>query len=164
MKKFFWGALIFSTVLTGCKQEEKNTIEANTNIIEPEETVKYSELSNDSTYSKYYSTVSTSVELQTKTSTSNEINTSKFTDETSTSIENDTQINENKLEEHYYTLIKNAKQKQTDYINSIEDPNIRQSVQSSHSAAIFESSSLSMEYPENQEIITRALQKVFSEK
>ncbi|MGL4760858.1 MAG: hypothetical protein ACRCWG_05295 [Sarcina sp.] len=63
-------------------------------------------------------------------------------------------------EEHYYTLINNAMQKQIDYINSIEDPQIKQSVQSSIGAAIGEATLLEINHPEDSEIIQTSLQKV----
>ncbi|MGL5069003.1 MAG: hypothetical protein ACRC6T_14505 [Sarcina sp.] len=76
-------------------------------------------------------------------------------------IENTTENAEQKeKEEHYYTLINNAMQKQIDYINSIEDPREKQSVQSSMSAAIGEATLLEINHPEDSEIIQTSLQKV----
>lgn len=63
-------------------------------------------------------------------------------------------------EEEYYIIIKEAKQRQQDYIDSIEDTHIKQSVQSSLSAAIAESSALYIKYPDDTDTIDAALKRV----
>ena len=65
-------------------------------------------------------------------------------------------------EEEYYKIIKEAKQRQQDYIDSIDDPHIKQSVQSSHSAAIAESSALYIKYPDDTDTIDAALKRVLN--
>ncbi len=62
--------------------------------------------------------------------------------------------------EYYYNLIKEAKQKQIDYINSIDDPKLKQSVQTAFSAAIFKANELTLKYPENSDIINVSLNKL----
>lgn len=62
----------------------------------------------------------------------------------------------------YYDSIRAAWQQQLDYINSIDDDAVKQSVQTSHSAAIFEANRLQMEYPEDAAIINESLQKVLA--
>lgn len=68
-----------------------------------------------------------------------------------------------KLEE-YYLLIKEAKKNQQDYVNSIDDPNVKQSVQTPYSAAIAESNSLSIKYPNDIYTINKALKRVLNGK
>lgn len=63
-------------------------------------------------------------------------------------------------EKEYYDLIKEAWQKQNDYINSIDDPKVKQSVQTAQSAAIFKSNELLLEHPEDYEAINESLTKV----
>ena len=65
-------------------------------------------------------------------------------------------------EEEYYLLIKEAKQRQQDYVNSIDDPKIKQSVQTPYSAAIAESSSLYIKYPTDIPTIDKALKRVLN--
>ena len=76
-------------------------------------------------------------------------------------IENTTEnVEQEEKEKQYYTLINNARQKQIDYINSIEDQQEKQSVQSSMSAAIGEATLLEINHPEDSEFIQASLQKV----
>lgn len=81
---------------------------------------------------------------------------------TQQNVQENTQQNaqQEELEKEYYTLIKEAWQRQKDYVDSIEDPAVKQSVQTPTSAAIAESTRLLLEYPENSEIINISLQKV----
>ena len=65
-------------------------------------------------------------------------------------------------QEYYYNLIKEAKQKQIDYINSIDDPKVKQSVQTAFSAAIFKANELTLKYPEDSDIINVSLNKLLN--
>lgn len=65
-------------------------------------------------------------------------------------------------EKHYYTLIKEAWQKQKDYIDSINDSKVKQSVQTTNSAAIAKSNELLLKYPEDSKDIERSLKKVLN--
>lgn len=62
----------------------------------------------------------------------------------------------------YYDAIKSAWQKQLDYINSLSDPKVKQSVQTPESAATFEANSLVMEHPSDKDSINEELQKVLT--
>lgn len=64
----------------------------------------------------------------------------------------------------YYDSILAAWQRQHDYIASIDDDAVKQSVQTSHSAAIFEANRLQMEHPEDAAIINESLHKVLEGK
>ncbi|WP_066891924.1 hypothetical protein [Clostridium nigeriense] len=66
-------------------------------------------------------------------------------------------------EEEYYMIIKEAKQRQQDYIDSIDDPKVKQSVQTSYSAAIAESTALYIKYPEDTDTIDAALKRVLND-
>lgn len=81
-------------------------------------------------------------------------------------VQENTQQNaqQEELEKEYYALIKEAWQRQKDYVDSIEDPWIKQSVQTPYSAAFAESTRLLLEYPENKEIIDISLKKFIDEK
>ena len=65
-------------------------------------------------------------------------------------------------EEEYYIIIREAWQKQKDYIDSIDDPKVKQSVQTAHSAAVFKSNELLLEHPEDSEAIDAALKRVLN--
>lgn len=65
-------------------------------------------------------------------------------------------------EEEYYIIIKEAKQRQQDYIDSINDPKVKQSVQTSYSAAIAESTALYIKYPEDTDTIDAALKRILN--
>lgn len=65
-------------------------------------------------------------------------------------------------EKEYYDLIKEAWQKQIDYIESIDDSEVKQSVQTAHSAAIFKANELLLAHPEDSETIDASLANVLS--
>lgn len=71
-------------------------------------------------------------------------------------------VKQSLTEEEYYKLIKEAKQRQQDYIDSIDDPKVKQSVQTSYSAAVAESSALYIKYPDDTDTIDAALKRVLS--
>lgn len=64
--------------------------------------------------------------------------------------------------DEFYLIIKEAWQRQVDYINSIDEPIVKQSVQTSESAAIMESNRLLIEYPGEYEAIDASLKRVLS--
>ncbi len=63
----------------------------------------------------------------------------------------------------YSATIKKAWQDQKDYIDSITDPKVKQSVQTSHSAAIMEASRLIAENPDDEELINKCVKEVLGE-
>lgn len=71
----------------------------------------------------------------------------------------DNSENDEKAEE-YYDSIKAAWEEQQDYIDSIDDPDVKQSVQTPYSAAIAESTRLEMENPDDVEIIRESAKKM----
>ncbi|MGG7214473.1 hypothetical protein ACQPUY_12785 [Clostridium nigeriense] len=70
-----------------------------------------------------------------------ESSTNQFVNKTESSIKEDTQSDakQNPTEDEYYIIIKEAWQKQKDYIDSIDDPKVKQSIQTTNSAAIMKS-------------------------
>ena len=66
------------------------------------------------------------------------------------------------IEKEYYDLIKEAWQKQIDYIDSIDDPSVKQSVQTPESAAIMKSTELLIGHPEDSEAIDVSLKRVLN--
>lgn len=79
-------------------------------------------------------------------------------------IQKDTQqdINQESTEDEYYRIIKEAWQKQKDYIDYIDDPKEKQSLQTSQSAAIMESNKLLIDHPEDSESIEASLKSVIN--
>ena len=71
-------------------------------------------------------------------------------------------VKQSLTEEEYYKIIKEAKQRQQDYIDSIDDSHIKQSVQTSYSAAIAESTALHIKYPDDTDTIDSALKRVLN--
>ena len=95
--------------------------------------------------------------------TSEEDSSNLFTEEPS--AENPTPEDSATIEEKkamYYDLIYQAWDRQRLYIESIEDPKVKQSVQTSHSAAVFESTRLLTEYPDDADLIEEALKEVLA--
>ena len=90
------------------------------------------------------------------------INTSPSVETAVESELEDENVKQSLTEEEYYLLIKEAKQRQQDYIDSIDDPKVKQSVQTSYSAAIAESSFLYIKYPEDTKTIDAALKRVLN--
>lgn len=66
------------------------------------------------------------------------------------------------FKESYFDLIHSMWKNQKDYIESFEDPNIKQSLQTPHSAAIMEATRLEIAYPEDINLIQESLQRVLS--
>lgn len=64
----------------------------------------------------------------------------------------------------YYDLLKKAWDNQQEYINSIEDPKIKQSLQTAQSAAIMKSEELILQNPDDLQIIQATLKEVLKEK
>lgn len=79
-------------------------------------------------------------------------------------IQEDTQqdTQQELTEDEYYRIIKEAWQKQKDYIDSIDDPKEKQSIQTSQSAAIMESNRFLIEHPEDSEAIETGLKRVIN--
>ncbi|KAF1304449.1 hypothetical protein [Candidatus Enterococcus willemsii] len=76
---------------------------------------------------------------------------------------NDTeQTKDNTEEDSYYQSILLAWEKQQEYIDSIDDPKVKQSVQTPHAAAVMEATRLEIIYPEDVEVIKESLQKVLA--
>lgn len=81
----------------------------------------------------------------------------------------DSQNTENSMEseseealenDQYYNSIKEAWHKQKNYIDSIEDPKMKQSVQTPFSAANAEAGRLELDHPEDTDLIRESLEKV----
>lgn len=64
--------------------------------------------------------------------------------------------------DEYYIIIKEAWQRQKDYIDSIDDSTIKHSIQTPESAAIMESNGLLIEHPEESETIDASLKRVLN--
>lgn len=69
---------------------------------------------------------------------------------------------QNPTEDKYYIKLKEAWQTQKDYIESINDPTVKKSVQTPESAAIMESNTLLIKYPGDAEAIDESLKRVLN--
>lgn len=71
--------------------------------------------------------------------------------------------NSSESKKSYFDVIYTAWRKQKDYLDSIEDPEIKQSLQTTHSAAIMEATRLELTYPEDIDLIQESLQQVLAD-
>ncbi|MDU4739711.1 hypothetical protein [Clostridium sp.] len=140
-KKLFLklGLLLLSLSLVACGQKNNSVGENN-----------YSELST----SQFVTSTQSSVKESEKTED----------EDVQKNIQQDTKpdTQPEATEKEYYDLIKEAWQKQKDYIDSIDDPKVKQSVQTTNSAAILKSNELLLAHPEDSEAINASLEKVLS--
>lgn len=97
----------------------------------------------------------------TSTSVENTVENELENEGVKSNIPQDTQ--QDITEDEYYTIIKEAWQLQKDYIDSIEDPKVKQSVQTTQSAAILKSNELLSEHPEDSKAINESLSKVLAD-
>lgn len=118
--------------------------------------------------SESFSNTQDSEEESTKTKFSSDENTVEKDEDIQKSkqpdIQKDTQqdIHQESTEDEYYRIIKEAWQKQKDYIDYIDDPKEKQSLQTSQSAAIMESNKLLIDHPEDSESIEASLKSVIN--
>ena len=151
-KKIFFklGLLLLSLSLVGCGQKNISVGEDN---------------SSKSNISQFVSGIQSSVKESGKTtspSVENEVESKKEDEDVEKNTKQDIQpdIQQEATEKEYYDLIKEAWQKQREYIDSIDDPKVKQSVQTAHSAAVLKSNELLLEYPEDSKAINSSLKKV----
>ncbi|EEH97774.1 hypothetical protein CSBG_01400 [Clostridium sp. 7_2_43FAA] len=153
-KKLFLklGLLLLSLSLVACGQKNNSVGENN-----------YSELSTSQFVTSTQSSVKES-EKTTSLSVENAVESKKEDEDVQKNIQQDTKpdTQPEATEKEYYDLIKEAWQKQKDYIDSIDDPKVKQSVQTTNSAAILKSNELLLAHPEDSEAINASLQKVLS--
>lgn len=145
-KKLFLklGLLLLSLSLVACGQENNLAVEDNLS----KSGVNQSVSGTQSSEEEIIKTTSPSVENAVE---------NKQEDE---DVQKNTQ--QEATEDEYYIIIKEAWQKQKDYIDSIDDPKEKQSVQTSQSAAIMESNRLLIEHPEDSEAIEASLKRVIN--
>jgi len=151
-KKIFFklGLLLLSLSFVGCGQKNISVGEDN---------------SSKSSTSQFVSGIQSSVKESGETtspSVENEVESKKEDEDVEKNTKQDIQpdIQQEATEKEYYDLIKEAWQKQREYIDSIDDPKVKQSVQTAHSAAVLKSNELLLEYPEDSKAINASLKKV----
>lgn len=157
-KKLFLklGLLLLSLSFVACGQKNISVGEDNSSKSSTSQFVS----DNQSSVKENGKTISPSVE--------NEVESKKEDEDveknTQQDIHSDTQadIQQEAAEKEYYDLIKEAWQKQRDYIDSIDDPKVRQSLQTANSAAILKSNELLLEHPEEANAINESLKKVLN--
>ena len=138
-KKLFLklGLLLLSLLLVACGQENNLAVE--------EESIKTTSVSDENAVEKKQEDEDVQKNIQ---------------QGAQQDIEENTQ--QEAIEDEYYIIIKEAWQKQKDYIDSIDDTKEKQSLQTSQSAAIMESNRLLIEHPEDSEAIEASLKKVIN--
>lgn len=150
---------------------EKREVKVNTvvKVATPEDSSDPLQIVGD-TYFLFYNNQGT-ISLATRNFAENTVGTAldttnlvEYLQESSTAEEPTTPAESEVDSDTYYDSILAAWQRQHDYIVSIEDDAVKQSVQTSHSAAIFEANRLQMEHPEDAAIINESLHKVLEGK
>lgn len=150
---------------------EKREVKANTvvKVATPEDSSDSMQIVGD-TYFLFYNNQGT-ISLATRNFAENAVGTTldttnlvEYLQEGSTTEAPATPAESDVDSDTYYDSILAAWQQQHDYIVSIEDDAVKQSVQTSHSAAIFEANRLQMEHPEDAAIINESLHKVLEGK
>lgn len=104
-------------------------------------------------------TEKTSIQKNTENSIVNETGTQETAN---TSVDTGTTTSDEAKEEKYYRLIKKAWQEQKDYVDSITDAKVKQSVQTPFAAANAKANQLEMENSADTELITTSLNKVLN--
>ena len=74
----------------------------------------------------------------------------------------ETIANESEKTDEYYRLIKQAWQEQSEYINSLTDPKVKQSVQTPSAAANAKASQLELDNPADTQLIQTSLKQVLN--
>ena len=142
------GLLLLSLSLVACGQKNNSVGEDN---------------SSESSTSQFVSSTQSSVKESVKTtspSVENAVESKQGDEAVQKNTQQDTKPEA--TEKEYYDLIKEAWQKQKDYIDSIDDPKVKQSVQTTNSAAILKSNELLLAHPEDSEAINASLEKVLA--
>jgi len=149
-KKLFLklGLLLLSLSLVSCGQKNNSSGEDNSSKASTSQSVTSTQSSGEESIK----TTSPSVE--------NAVESKEKDEDVQKNTQPDTQ--QEATEDEYYRIIKEAWQKQKDYIDSIDDPKEKQSVQTSQSAAIMESNRLLIEHPEDSEAIDASLKRVIN--
>lgn len=154
-KKLFLklGLLLLSLSLVSCGQKNNSSGEDNPSKVSESQSVSSTQSSGEESINTTYPSVENAVESKEKDD--------DVQKNTQPDIQQDTQ--QESTEDEYYIIIKEAWQKQKDYIDSIDDPEVKQSVQTSQSAAIMESNRLLIEHPEDSEAIEASLKRVIND-
>lgn len=153
-KKLFLklGLLLLSLSLVSCGQKNNSSGEDNSFKASTSQSVSSTQSSGEESINTTSPSVENAVEIKEKDE--------DIPKNTQPGIQQDTQ--QESTEDEYYRIIKEAWQKQKDYIDSIDDPKEKQSVQTSQSAAIMESNRLLIEHPEDSEAIEVSLKRVIN--
>lgn len=153
-KKLFLklGLLLLSLSLVSCVQKNNSLGEDNSSKASTSQSVSSTQSSGEESIK----TTSPSVENAAESEEKDE----DVQKNTQPDVQQDTQ--QESTEDEYYRIIKEAWQKQKDYIDSITDSKEKQSVQTSQSAAIMESNRLLVEHPEDSEAIDASLKRVIN--
>lgn len=148
--------LLLSLSLIACGQGNNSDIEDNSSKSSANQSVS----STQSSVKESVKTTSPYVENAVESKQEDEDIQKNIQSDTQQDTQQDTK--KEATEDEYYIIIKEAWQRQKDYIDSIDDPKVKQSVQTSQSAAIMESTGLLMEHPEDSEAIEASLKRVLS--
>ncbi len=161
-KKLFLklGLLLLSLLFVSCGQDNNSTGEDNSSITSTSQAVSSSQSSEEESIE----TTSPSIEATSESEVDDNNVKPDTQDSTQENAQQSTEpaVKQGLTEEEYYILIKEAKKRQQDYIDSIDDPKVKQSVQTPYAAAYAESSFLYLKYPDDTDTIDAALKRVLN--
>lgn len=154
MKKIISFCIVGSSILffAGCSSSNSSSSSSSTTNLSSSTDFASSDSPKSSATMSSSSVSSTTIET---------VSTSINESEGSTGMSASDQFASN-VEDKYYQAIKSAWEKQKEYIDSIEDPHVKQSVQTPNSAATGEATRLQMENPEDSELIDNILKQVLN--
>jgi hypothetical protein len=146
------GLFLLSLSLVSCGQKFNSAVEDNSYKASVSQSVSNNQRSGEESIN----TTSPSVENEVET----KLKDKDIKPDTQEDRQQDTQQDATKNE--YYIIIKEAWQRQKEYIDSIDDSTIKQSIQTPESAAIMESNGLLIKHPEESETIDASLKRVLN--
>ena len=161
-RKLFWklGLLLLSLLFVSCGNDSNSAGEDNSSKTGTSQAVSSTEISQEESIKTTSPSVETTVES--KLEDEDVKSDTQDTPEENTQQNANEEVKQGLTEEEYYIIIKEAKKRQQDYIDSIDDPKVKQSVQTSYAAAVAESSFLYLKYPEDTDTIDTALKRVLN--
>lgn len=142
------GLFLLSLSLVSCGQKSNLSVEDNSYKASVNQSVSNNQGSGEESINN------------TSPSVKNEVETKPKDKDMKSDTQEDRQQDATKDE--YYIIIKEAWQRQKDYIDSIDDSKIKQSIQTPESAAIMESNGLLIKHPEESETIDASLKRVLN--
>ncbi|EOA7328224.1 hypothetical protein ACIMRZ_000114 [Enterococcus hirae] len=145
-------------LLAGCSYSGVDRTSSSTDQTSTQITKTYTENAQNSTTKEKENQPISNVE-STGNNPAEDSNVQEIKDSSTTT---ETIANESEKTDEYYRLIKQAWQEQSEYINSLTDPKVKQSVQTPSAAANAKASQLELDNPADTQLIQTSLKQVLN--